>query len=111
MDSIGHKDYVVPTNYDSMIGKLIVTGLDWDGVVRKSRRALDEFIIAGIPTNIPLHREIVRDIDFQEGIFNTTYLDKKLPTFTMEAIQNIEEDEAKNERIAAIALAIKMNQK
>ena len=111
MDSIGHKDYVVPTNYDSMIGKLIVTGLDWDGVVRKSRRALDEFIIAGIPTNIPLHREIVRDIDFQEGIFNTTYLDKKLPTFTMEAIQHIEEDEAKHERIAAIALAIKMNQK
>ncbi len=111
MDSIGHKDYVVPTNYDSMIGKLIVTGLDWDGVVRKSRRALDEFIIAGIPTNIPLHREIVRDIDFQEGVFNTTYLDKKLPTFTMEAIQHIEEDEAKHERIAAIALAIKMNQK
>ena len=110
MDSIGHKDYIVPTNYDSMIGKLIVTGLDWDGVVRKSRRALDEFIIAGIPTNIPLHREIVRDDDFKEGVFNTTYLDKKLPTFTMDVIQHLEEDEAKNERIAAIAAAIRMSQ-
>jgi len=111
LDSIGHKDYIVPTNYDSMIGKLIVTGLDWDACVRKSRRALDEFIIAGIPTNIPLHREIVRDEDFKEGIFNTTYLDKKLPTFTMEAIHHLEEDEAKNERVAAIVAALKMKQK
>ena len=109
MDSIGYKDYVVPTNYDSMIGKLIVTGLDWDSVVRKSRRALDEFIIAGIPTNIPLHREIVRDQDFKDGLFNTTYLDKKLPTFTMEVIQHIDEDDEKYAKVAAIATAIKLN--
>ncbi|MBV5279454.1 MAG: acetyl-CoA carboxylase biotin carboxylase subunit [Campylobacteraceae bacterium] len=111
LDSIGHKDYIVPTNYDSMIGKLIVTGLDWEGVVRKSRRALDEFIISGIPTNIPLHRQIVRDEDFKEGIFNTTYLDKKLPTFTLDAIHDIEDDEAKYEHIAAIVAAVKVRNK
>ncbi len=53
MDSIGHKDYIVPTNYDSMIGKLIVTGLDWDGVVRKSRRALDESYHCGYSNQHP----------------------------------------------------------
>ena len=107
LDAIGFKDYVVPTNYDSMIGKLIVVGIDWDGVVRKARRALDEFIVSGIPTNIPLHRQIVRDDDFKEGIFNTTYLDKKLPTFTLDAIHDIEEDEMKSEHIAAIVAALK----
>jgi len=107
LDAIGFKDYVVPTNYDSMIGKLIIVGLDWDGVVRKARRALDEFIISGIPTNIPLHRQIMRDEDFKEGIFNTTYLDKKLSTFTLDAIIDIEEDETKNEHIAAIVAALK----
>lgn len=111
LDSIGHKDYTVPSNYDSMIGKLIVTGLDWEGVVRKSRRALDEFIIAGIPTNIPLHRQIVRDEDFKEGIFNTTYLDTKLPTFTLDAIHEIEDDQAKYEHIAAIVAALKITNK
>ena len=111
LDSIGHKDYTVPSNYDSMIGKLIVTGLDWEGVVRKSRRALDEFIIAGIPTNIPLHRQIVRDEDFKEGIFNTTYLDQKLPTFTLDAIHEIEDDQAKYEHIAAIVAALKITNK
>jgi len=111
LDSIGHKDYIIPSNYDSMIGKLIVTGLDWEGVVRKSRRALDEFIIAGIPTNIPLHRQIVRDEDFKEGIFNTTYLDQKLPTFTLDAIHEIEDDQAKYEHIAAIVAALKITNK
>lgn len=111
LDSIGHKDYVIPTNYDSMIGKLIVTGLDWEGVVRKSRRALDEFIIAGIPTNIALHRQIVRDEDFKEGLFNTTYLDTKLPTFTLDAIHEIEDDQAKYEHIAAIVAAVKVKNK
>ena len=107
LDAIGFKDYVVPTNYDSMIGKLIIVGLDWEGVVRKARRALDEYIISGIPTNIPLHRQIVRDEDFKNGIFNTTYLDKKLPTFTLDAIHDIEEDETKHEHIAAIVAALK----
>lgn len=111
MDSIGHKDYIVPTNYDSMIGKLTVTGLDWEGTVRRARRALGEFILSGIPTNISLHRQIVRDEDFKAGIFNTTYLDHKLPTFTLDAIHDIEEDENKEEYIAAIVAALKEHKK
>jgi pyruvate carboxylase subunit A len=47
-----------------MVGKLIVWALDWEGAVKKAKRALDEFYIEGFPTNIPLHREIVRDARF-----------------------------------------------
>lgn len=111
LDAIGYQDYNVPSNYDSMIGKLTVVGINWETAVKTGRRALDEFIIAGIPTNIPLHRQIVRDEDFKKGIFNTTYLDKKLPTFTLDAIHEIEDESSKYEHIAAVALAVKIRNK
>jgi pyruvate carboxylase subunit A len=68
-----------------MVGKLIVYALEWDGVVKKAMRALDEFFIDGIVTNISLHKAVVKDNDFKAGIFNTSYLEKKLPTFSFEA--------------------------
>jgi pyruvate carboxylase subunit A len=81
LDTSAYAGYTVPTNYDSMIGKLIVSSLDWEGAVKKARRALDEFFIEGLPTNIPLHQQIVRDEDFIDGKFTTNYLDEKLPKF------------------------------
>lgn len=81
LDTSAYAGYSVPTNYDSMIGKLIVSSLDWEGAVNKARRALDEFFIEGLPTNIPLHQQIVRDEDFIQGKFTTNYLDEKLPKF------------------------------
>ncbi|KIM05363.1 MAG: hypothetical protein KN64_02395 [Sulfurovum sp. AS07-7] len=93
IDSAAYKDYVIPAQYDSMVGKLIVWALDWDGVVKKARRALDEFIIGGIPTNIPLHRLIVRDEDFKAGRFTTNYLDKKLPDMLEHMVFDKERDE------------------
>jgi pyruvate carboxylase subunit A len=81
LDTSAYAGYSVPTNYDSMIGKLIVSSLDWQGAVNKARRALDEFYIEGLPTNIPLHQLIVRDEDFIDGKFTTNYLDEKLPKF------------------------------
>ena len=58
LDSALYTGYKVPANYDSMVGKLIVWALDWEGAVQKAKRALDEFYIEGFPTNIPLHREL-----------------------------------------------------
>lgn len=81
LDTSAYAGYTVPTNYDSMIGKLIVWALDWEGAVNKGRRALDEFMIEGLPTNIPLHQQIVRDEDFIEGKLTTNYLDKKISKF------------------------------
>ncbi|MDD2451831.1 acetyl-CoA carboxylase biotin carboxylase subunit [Sulfurovum sp.] len=83
LDTSLYAGYTVPANYDSMVGKLIVSALDWEGTVNKARRALDEFFIEGFPTNIPLHQHIVRDEDFINGKFTTNYLDEKLPQFNV----------------------------
>ncbi|MEW6552481.1 MAG: acetyl/propionyl/methylcrotonyl-CoA carboxylase subunit alpha [Arcobacteraceae bacterium] len=95
LDTSAYAGYKVPSNYDSMIGKLIVWALDWEGAVKKANRALDEFYIEGFPTNISLHREIVKDRDFQNGFFNTSYLDKKMDVFNLNGQKSIKEEEAK----------------
>jgi len=84
LDTSVYAGYTIPPNYDSMVGKLIVYALEWDGVVKKAARALDEFFIDGVVTNIPLHKAIVADSDFKAGKFDTSYLEKKLPTFDFE---------------------------
>jgi len=93
LDTSMYAGYKIPANYDSMIGKLIVWALDWEGAVKKARRALDEFYVDGVPTNIPLHRQIVRDLDFIAGRFNTSYLDHKLEQFNLDAINNMEQEQ------------------
>ena len=107
LDTSMYAGYKIPPSYDSMIGKLIVSGLDWEGVVRKARRALDEFFVDGIATNIPLHREIVRDQDFIDGTFNTGYLDKKLEHFKLEAINHMAQEEEKLKNIQKLVETIK----
>lgn len=106
LDSALYTGYKVPPNYDSMVGKLIVWALDWEGCVKKATRALDEFYIEGFPTNIPLHREIVRDQDFKDGIFTTNYLDKKMDIFTLHSKDNIEEEESKVENVKKLIATI-----
>ena len=106
MDSMAYTNYEIPSNYDSMIGKLIVSGLTWKDAVRKAARALDEFLIEGIPTNIALHRQIVRDQDFIDGKLDTGYLDTKLQHFNLDAIHNMEDEEAKMKHIKQVIAAI-----
>lgn len=107
LDTSIYSGYKVLANYDSMVGKLIVWSLDWQGAVKKAKRALDEFYIEGFPTNISLHREIVRDNDFKEGKFNTNYLDEKLETFTLSGEQHIKEEEEKVAKIISFIAKIK----
>ena len=109
LDTSIYTGYKVPANYDSMIGKLIVWALDWEGAVKKAKRALDEFYIEGFPTNIPLHREIVRDQDFKDGKFFTNYLDKKMEEFTLHSIDNIKHEEEKIENIMKFIQKINSN--
>ncbi len=109
LDSIAYKGYEIPMYYDSMISKLTVWSLDWKGVVNKARRALDEFIVRGVSSNIALHRQIVRDDDFINGVFDTGYLDKKLPHFSLDAIDDIEQETQKMEQISKIIKSIKEN--
>ncbi|MFA6196332.1 MAG: acetyl-CoA carboxylase biotin carboxylase subunit [Sulfurimonas sp.] len=109
IDSAAYAGYTIPSNYDSMIGKLIVWGLDWEGAVKKARRALDEFYIEGFPTNIPLHREIVRDQDFIEGHLATNYLEKKLDLFNLHAVNSLAEEDKKIENITNLIKMINDN--
>lgn len=65
---------VVPPNYDSLLAKLIVWGQDRPRAVARLRRALDEALVTGVPTTLPLFRDIVREPSFQEGRYTTAYL-------------------------------------
>jgi len=85
IDSSLYSGYTIPPYYDSMLGKLIVWALDWEGAVKKAKRALDEYYIEGVKTNLSLHREIVRDASFIEATFDTSYLDGKLELLNQQA--------------------------
>ncbi|MFT5721647.1 MAG: acetyl-CoA carboxylase biotin carboxylase subunit [Motiliproteus sp.] len=78
VDSHLYSGYTVPPYYDSLIAKLITHGEDRATALVRMRNALDETVIEGIKTNIPLQQEIVRDSHFQEGGVNIHYLEKKL---------------------------------
>src|SRR4028118_1539985 len=71
VDSGLYSGYKVPPYYDSMIGKLIVWGEDRDACIRRLRRALEEFIVEGPKTNIPLHQRIARAHHLQRGQHTT----------------------------------------
>ena len=103
IDSSLYEGYELPTSYDSMMGKLIVSALDWEGAVKKAKRALDEYNIEGVKTNISLHREIVRDADFKAGKFNTGFLDSKMENFNLTAKSSLE---AENKKISFISSMI-----
>ena len=107
IDSCMYEGYETPTSYDSMLGKLIVWALDWEGAVKKARRALDEYNIDGLKTNIPLHREIVKDQDFKDGKFNTGYLDTKMDTFSLNAKSSLDAEDKKISFISSMIKKIK----
>ena len=77
-DSHIYSSYVVPPNYDSMIGKLISYGSTREEALARMRNALDEIIIDGIKTNIELHQRIMRDKAFIQGGTNIHYLESML---------------------------------
>ena len=78
VDSHLYDGYTVPPHYDSLIAKLITYGEDRATALRRMQNALDETMIDGIRTNIPLHMDIVRDANFMKGGVNIHYLEKKL---------------------------------
>jgi len=78
VDSHIYNGYRVPPNYDSLIGKVITYGEDRDTALSRMRIALDEMVIEGIKTNIPLQEDLVRDPAFKKGGVNIHYLEKKL---------------------------------
>jgi acetyl-CoA carboxylase biotin carboxylase subunit len=78
IDSALYAEGVIPPYYDSLIAKLIVHGRDRAEAIAKMSRALDQFIIEGIHTTIPLHQAIFQDEEFREGKFDTGFMERFL---------------------------------
>jgi acetyl-CoA carboxylase biotin carboxylase subunit len=78
VESHVYDGYRVPPNYDSMIGKVIAHGENRQVAIARMRMALDEMVLNGIQTNIPLHKWLLLDPGFIKGGFNIHYLEKRL---------------------------------
>jgi acetyl-CoA carboxylase, biotin carboxylase subunit len=78
IDTHAYAGYTVPSNYDSMIGKLITYGATRDQAIARMRIALSEMLVAGIKTNIPLHADLMADAAFHTGGTSIHYLEQKL---------------------------------
>jgi len=78
VDTAAYCGWVVPSQYDSLIAKLIVHGKNRAEAVKTMKRALDEFIIEGIRTSIPFHKKVFSHQDFINGEFNTGFAERVL---------------------------------
>jgi acetyl-CoA carboxylase biotin carboxylase subunit len=81
-DSGVYQGWTVPLDYDPMLSKLIVHAADRPAAIARMRRALDEYFIGGIKTNLPLFRRILEHPDFVAGNIDTGFLDRLLATKT-----------------------------
>ncbi|EDM45294.1 biotin carboxylase, subunit of acetyl CoA carboxylase [unidentified eubacterium SCB49] len=82
LDTHVYAGYSIPPNYDSMIAKLITTAQSREEAINKMKRALDEFVIEGIQTTIPFHRQLMDHPDYIAGNYTTAFMD----TWKMEDI-------------------------
>jgi len=74
IDSHIYAQYVIPPFYDSLIAKIIAYGRDRNEAIQRMQRALEEFIIEGVKTTIPLHQQILANEDFRAGRIDTGFL-------------------------------------
>jgi acetyl-CoA carboxylase biotin carboxylase subunit len=75
MDTHVYAGYMIPPNYDSMIAKLIVTAQTREEAINKMKRALDEFVIEGVKTTIPFHRQLMDHPDYVAGNYTTKFME------------------------------------
>ncbi|HEY7524263.1 MAG TPA: acetyl-CoA carboxylase biotin carboxylase subunit [Candidatus Limnocylindrales bacterium] len=76
MDSHLYPGYEVPPFYDSLLGKLVIWGRDRDAAIARARAALDELLLEGIVTNVPIHRALLSSEPFLDGRMTTNLLDR-----------------------------------
>jgi acetyl-CoA carboxylase biotin carboxylase subunit len=77
VDTHCYAGYTIPNNYDSMIGKLIVRADTREDAIKRMSRALDEFIVEGIKTTIPLFQKIFTEERFIKNDYDTNYIDDR----------------------------------
>jgi pyruvate carboxylase subunit A len=101
VDSGVHSQYVIPPFYDSMISKLVVHGRDRDEAIARMRRALFEYIILGVTTNIPFHKAVMKDPMFISGELSTHYIEEQTH-LTEEMRKVIEDTKSLQEKLTGI---------
>ncbi|HMB64779.1 MAG TPA: acetyl-CoA carboxylase biotin carboxylase subunit [Eudoraea sp.] len=74
LDTHVYSGYTIPSNYDSMIAKLITSAQTREEAINKMKRALDEFVIEGVKTTIPFHRQLMDDPDYLAGNYTTAFM-------------------------------------
>ena len=75
VDTHVYKGYTIPSNYDSMIAKIITTAQTREEAIAKMKRALEEFYIEGIKTTIPFHRQLMEHPDYLAGNYTTKFME------------------------------------
>ena len=75
LDTHVYSGYIIPPYYDSMIAKLITTAQTREEAINKMKRALDEFIIEGVKTTIPFHRQLMEEPDYVKGDYTTKFME------------------------------------
>ena len=88
VDSHAYAGYIIPPNYDSMIGKLIAFGKDRRAAMDKMSRALGEYLITGIKTTIPFEQAILQDPNFRRGVYSTNFVEQLLGGARRELIED-----------------------
>lgn len=86
IDAAIYTGYVIPPYFDSMCGKLTVWALDWERVIERGRRALDDMEVYGVKTTIPYYQEILKHKEFRDAEFNTGFVEGH-PELTHYAVQ------------------------
>jgi acetyl-CoA carboxylase biotin carboxylase subunit len=76
VDTAAYAEGVIPPYYDSLIAKLITFGKDREEAISRMKRALEMFIVEGIYTTIPLHRQILEDEEFKAGNIDTKFMER-----------------------------------
>jgi acetyl-CoA carboxylase biotin carboxylase subunit len=73
-----YSGYSIPPHHDSLIGKLIVHGMTREECLLRLKRALDEMVVSGVETTLPLHLDLVQNEDIAKGDYDIHWLEKYL---------------------------------
>ena len=115
VDSGVHTGYTISPYYDSMISKLCVWERTRDLAIARMERALYEYVVVGVKTNIPFHKAVMRNPDFRSGNITTAFIeDQNILEFVEEIVKSEAEKgdtlasaiEAKDKKVAAITAAV-----
>jgi acetyl-CoA carboxylase biotin carboxylase subunit len=78
VDTMAYEQYKVQPYYDSLVAKLVITGATREIALKRAMRALNEYVIEGIKTNIPFHKRVLADPRFAAGTYDTRIVDQIL---------------------------------